>query len=284
MKARKAGIILRKDAEAPRRIGKELAAWLGGRGVKAEIDLIRPDQDLLIVLGGDGTLLHVAAEAAGHGIPVLGVNLGGLGFLTEVAADERYPALEKALAGEAMIEERMMIKARLRQDDQVSAWQYALNDVVISKGATARLIDLAVWADGAYIATYRADGLIFSTPTGSTAYNLSAGGPIVQPRLRAVLVTPICPFMLGSRPVLLDGASRLQTCLASGRKEDEPAQVIVDGRPAWEMSPAANLEVVAARHPLRLVCSPSQDYFEILRGKLHWGGCHQEGRPVCPQP
>ncbi len=283
MEIRKAGIILRKDSPAPRRIGEELVAWLADRGVKAEIDLIRPDQDLLIVLGGDGTLLHVAAEAAGHGIPVLGINLGGLGFLTEVAVDERYPALEEMLASEALIEERMMLKARLRQGETVSAWQYALNDVVISKGATAQLIDLAVWADSAYIATYRADGLIFATPTGSTAYNLSAGGPIVQPRLRAMLVTPICPFMLGSRPVLLDGASRLQVSQTDGR-DNEAAQVIVDGRPAWEMNGGASLEVVAAKHPLRLVCSPSQGYFEILRGKLHWGGCHQDSHPLCPQP
>ncbi len=287
MKIAKVGIILKRDSEEPRQIGLELVQWFAARGITAQLDQISADQDLLIVLGGDGTLLHVAAEACGHGIPVLGINLGGLGFLTEVALAERYAALAEILAGEPAIEERMMLKVSLQRGngtgDAPDPWLHALNDVVISKGAVDRMAELGAWVDDEYLATYRADGLIISTSTGSTAYNLSAGGPVVHPRLAAILVTPICPFMLESRPVLLAATSRVQTRLAENRTGEriaEKLQVIVDGRLFAELRAGDTLEVTAAAKSLRLVCSPWKGYFEILRNKLNWAAGHQ--RPGAP--
>jgi NAD+ kinase len=269
MRIRKAGIILKHDSDLPRRIGTEIGTWLRQRGVTVEIDRISADMDILVILGGDGTLLHVADQAARHRIPVVGVNLGSLGFLTEIAVDDRVEALERIVSGSVVIEDRMMLKVRLRGRTEASPWFYALNDVVISKGNVDRLVRMEAWADGEFINSYRADGLIVSTPTGSTAYNLSAGGPIVHPSMRAVLVTPICPFMLESRPVLLPDSAGLNIRLA-GLSND--VKVIVDGRFAWDMAEGDQLEVAAAEKPLRLVCSPQKGYFEILRRKLNWGG------------
>ena len=269
MNIRKVGIICRKDSPAALAMSRELLSWLGERGIGAEVDTLADDMDLLIILGGDGTLLHVADQASRLRVPVVGVNLGDLGFLTEVAVSERYEVLEGILAGEMVVEERLMLKARIHRGGEALAWRYALNDVVISKGSVDQLLQLSTWADQKYITTYRADGLIFSTPTGSTAYNLSAGGPIVNPALQSILVTPICPFMLESRPVLLPAAVCLTTKLA---EQVNKAKVIVDGQPAWEMSASETLEVVASERPLRLICSPQKDYFEILRNKLNWGG------------
>lgn len=269
MEIRKVGIICKKDSVAALEMSKELLPWLAERGIGAAVDTITDDMDLLIILGGDGTLLHVADQASRLQVPVVGVNLGDLGFLTEVAVSERYEVLERILAGQIVVEERLMLKARMHRGGEASGWRYVLNDVVLSKGSIDRLAQLSTWADQEYITTYRADGLIFSTPTGSTAYNLSAGGPIVNPALQSILVTPICPFMLESRPVLLPASVCLTTRLAEQANE---VKVIVDGQPAWEMSASDTLEVVASERPLRLICSPQKDYFEILRNKLNWGG------------
>lgn len=270
MEIRKVGIICKKDSVAALAMSKELLPWLGERGIVAAVDTIADDMDLLIILGGDGTLLHVADQASRLQVPVVGVNLGDLGFLTEVAVSERYEVLERILAGQIVVEQRLMLKARINRGGETADWRYALNDVVVSKGSADRLAQLSTWADQEYITTYRADGLIFSTPTGSTAYNLSAGGPIVNPALQSILVTPICPFMLESRPVLLPASVCLTTKLAE--HEANEVKVIVDGQPAWEMSAGDTLEVMASERLLRLICSPQKDYFEILRNKLNWGG------------
>jgi len=269
MKIRKVGIICKKDSAAALEMSGELLPWLATRGIVAAVDALADDMDLLVILGGDGTLLHVADQASRLQVPVVGVNLGDLGFLTEVAVSERYEVLERILAGQVVVEERLMLKARLHHGNETADWRYGLNDVVVSKGSADRLAQLSTWADQEYITTYRADGLIFSTPTGSTAYNLSAGGPIVNPALQAILVTPICPFMLESRPVLLPASVSLTTRLA---EQANGVKIIVDGQPAWEMSAGDTLEVMASERPLRLICSPQKDYFEILRNKLNWGG------------
>lgn len=275
MEIRKVGIICRKNSPAALEMSKELLIWLGERGIATEVDAIVDGMDLLIILGGDGTLLHVAEQASRLQVPVVGVNLGDLGFLTEVAISERYEVLEGILAGKMVVEERLMLKARIHRSGETSGWHYALNDVVVSKGSADQLVQLSTWADNAYITTYRADGLIFSTPTGSTAYSLSAGGPIVNPALQSILVTPICPFMLESRPVLLPAAVCLTTRLADQAKK---LKIIVDGQSAGDMSAGETLEVVASERPLRLICSPQKDYFEILRNKLNWGGRPGEPR------
>jgi NAD+ kinase len=269
MRINKLGIIRKRDSSSTRLLAQELLSWLEKKSVQAVIDEITADLDLLIILGGDGTLLHVAEDASRLGIPVVGVNLGGLGFLTEVAVEECYETLEAILTGGVATEERLMLRARINSGGELTAWRYALNDIVVSKGNLDRMVQLSTWADQEYITTYRADGLIFSTPTGSTAYNLSAGGPIVQPGLKAILVTPICPFMLESRPVLLPFTVRLNTRLA-GHAAD--VKIIIDGQSAWDMREKDLLEIEASDKPLKLISSLRKGYFEILRNKLNWGG------------
>jgi NAD+ kinase len=269
MRLRKIGIILKRNSDKPQLLAKELLSWLEQRDIIAVVDEISPDMDLLVILGGDGTLLHVAEQASRYGIPVVGVSLGGLGFLTEVAVEECYETLESILAGGIRMEERLMLRARINSAGQLTAWRYGLNDVVVSKGNLDRIAQLSTWADQEYITTYRADGLIFSTPTGSTAYNLSAGGPIVQPGLKSILVTPICPFMLESRPVLLPATVKLATRMAGDASD---TKVIVDGQFSWDMREKDTLEVEASDKPLLLISSLRKGYFEILRNKLNWGG------------
>jgi len=271
MKIKKAGIILKRGSSKPRETAKELITWLADKGIDTVVDSVDKDLDILIILGGDGTLLRVADKASRYEIPVMGINLGGLGFLTAVAAKERFEALELLLTGKMLIEKRILLKTRLLGGSKSSSekYLYALNDVVINKGDIDQIVKLKTWADMEFITTYRADGLIFSTPTGSTAYNLSSGGPIVQPKLPCILVTPICPFMLESRPVLLSPDITLITQL-EGKADN--VKVIVDGRFAWNMVENSQLEVKTAKKPLQLISMPQKGYFEILRNKLNWGG------------
>ncbi len=278
MKVTHAGIITRHDAPAIKQVGEELAAWFRARDIRADLDRIEPDMDMLVILGGDGTLLHVAPRASHYDIPVVGINLGNLGFLTEIAADEMYQALQTILSGRVYIEQRMMLKARFIRDGGPGeeAPLFVLNEVVVVKGNTERVVRLRCWADSEYITTYKADGLIFSTPTGSTAYNLSAGGPIVHAELDVILVTPICPFMLESRPVLLSPHVRITTQLADPAGD---VKVIVDGRRGWDMRKDDCLVVEAAAKPLLLISSPHKSYFDILRRKLNWGG-RTSGMPL----
>jgi len=278
MQVRYAGIITRRDSPDVQEVGRQLAAWYEQRSIKADIDRIDPEMDILTILGGDGTLLHVADQASRHGIPVLGINLGDLGFLTEVAAGEMYPALEAILAGQIHIEERMMLRAKILDKNGKPAGEpcFSLNEVVIVKGSTEPLMRLGCWADEEYITTYRADGLIISTPTGSTAYNLSAGGPIAHAELRTILVTPICPFMLESRPVLLSPRTQVTTQLAPPSTD---VKIMVDGRLGWTMQANDFLVVDTAAKPLRLISSPHKGYFTILRNKLNWGG-RDQGYPL----
>ncbi|MBU0729495.1 MAG: NAD(+)/NADH kinase [Proteobacteria bacterium] len=266
---KKVGIIIKKDSAEALKMGQDLTEWFAKRSVHSVIDAVRDGMDMLVILGGDGTLLHIADQASRFQIPVVGINLGDLGFLTEVAVNERYEALEAILSGSIIIEERLMLKARINSGGNPSQWHYALNDVVISKGNVDQLVQISAWADQEYITSYRADGLIFSTPTGSTAYNLSAGGPIVYPVQNSILVTPICPFMLESRPVLLPASMNLSTRL-EGSVND--VKVIVDGRLAWSMEANDLLEIRVSENRLLLITSPQKGYFEILRNKLNWGG------------
>jgi NAD+ kinase len=273
MKIQKAGIVLKKGSERPRQIAEELVKWFADQGIETVLEQVTDDLDILVTLGGDGTLLQVADKASKYEIPVMGINLGGLGFLTAVAEDNRIEALTSLLEGTVSIEQRMILKTRLYKQSadmaEPTEYHYALNDVVISKGNIDQIVRLSTWANQEYITTYRADGLIFSTPTGSTAYNLSAGGPIVQPNLPSLLVTPICPFMLESRPVLLTPNAKLLTKLVSKVND---VKVIVDGRFIWEMKENFQLEVEVAEKPLLLISSLQKGYFEILRNKLNWGG------------
>ena len=273
MKIKKAGIILKKGFKEPRKISGEIINWFAGKGVETLVDQVTKDLDIIIILGGDGTLLQISDKASRYGIPVMGINLGGLGFLTAVSVRERFEALELLLQDKMKVEKRLLLKTRLlggnEPESKSTGYLYALNDVVISKGDIEQIVNFRTWSDQEFITTYRADGLIFSTPTGSTAYNLSAGGPIVQPQLPCILVTPICPFMLESRPVLLSPDVTLITQLAG--KADN-VKVIVDGRFTWKMVENSRLEIKTANNPLHLISMPQKGYFEILRNKLNWGG------------
>jgi NAD+ kinase len=265
-----AAIITKKGDNRADDYGLKLSRWLEKNNITTQFNEIDSDLDMIIVLGGDGTLLHIAEKAARHSVPVLGINLGNLGFLTELTESETFDALEHLLSSEVTIENRLMLKSRVVTAQGPSHSRYCLNDIVITKNATDRLLNLSTKADDVYITTYRADGLIFSTPTGSTAYNLSAGGPLVYPGLSTITVTPICPFMLSSRPIILPASKQINTRY-DAVNEEETAQVIIDGKPFFEMHNGDVLEIETAAHPLQLIVSTTRDYFTILRNKLHWG-------------
>ena len=272
MRLRLVGIVVRPDCPEAVHCACELTDWLKQQGIDAaDLNEVEPGMDLLVVLGGDGTLLHAAEAASRLGLPVLGVNLGNLGFLTEVTQDELYKTLAMLMAGECRVEERAMFSASLLngKNGNQSEPVLALNEVVIVKTSTSAMIRLCCWADEEYITTYAADGLIIATPTGSTAYNLSAGGPLVHAEQHSLILTPICPFMLDSRPVLLSSDTRITACLQAPAG---PVNVIVDGERRWRLGPEDLLLVRKAKRPLLVVSSPWKSYFRILRAKLHWGG------------
>ncbi len=265
-----AGIITKKDTQTASDYAEYLSKWLKKKNISVRLNDITPDMDILIILGGDGTLLLIAEEAARHSIPVIGINLGHLGFLTELTKNEAEESLEKIISGSVTVENRSMLRAGIVSNQKDKGHRYALNDIVINKNSLDRILHLTTKANDEYITTYKTDGLIFSTPTGSTAYNLSAGGPLVYPGLASILVTPICPFMLGSRPILLPPDIRITTKFDTDHYRKE-ANIIIDGQPSWTLEKDDTLIIETAKHPLRLIISPHRDYFAILRNKLHWG-------------
>ena len=226
--------------------------------------------DLLVVLGGDGTLLSVAdcAGAAGVDVPILGVNFGSLGFLTEATLPELYPSLESALSGEARVEERMMLRSTTIRGGQALPDHLALNDVVITKAARARMTDLSVFVGDEFVTRVKADGLIVATPTGSTAYNLAAGGPIVQPVVDAIVLTPIAPHMLTNRPIVIPSSSvvRVQPMM----NERDEIYVTFDGQAGHQLEAGDEVRIRCAERRVRLLRPSSRSYFEVLRQKLKW--------------
>jgi len=223
--------------------------------------------DLLIVLGGDGTLLAAARAAAPRGVPILAVNLGGLGFLTSVTEDDFYPVLKEVLAGRHKIRERAMLAAETWRAGKVAERQIALNEAAINKGTLSRMIYLDLHIDGAHVCRYRADGLIVSTPTGSTAYSLSAGGPIVHPSVPAFVVTPICPHTLSDRPLVVPASARIEV---SFEGTPELVHLTLDGQIEMELRAGDRVLLARAEEKLRLVRDPQKTYYEILRNKLKW--------------
>ncbi len=223
--------------------------------------------DLAVVLGGDGTLLAAARALGDHDIPILAINLGGLGFLTSFPREELYSALELALAGNYRISERVLLDATVERAGSIVARHRALNDVVVNKAAVARILDLDLYFDGGYACSYKADGIIFATPTGSTAYSLSAGGPIVHPQVGAFLVTPICPHALSNRPLVVPDHMKIELVVAAAR---EDAFLTIDGQVGVQLLDGDRVAVTKARNKLRLVRPPDKVYFEILRAKLKW--------------
>ena len=265
-----AGIITKTSDQDTSAFAEELKKWLERKNVSVELNAITPELSILVVLGGDGTLLRIAEQAARYSIPVIGINLGHLGFLTELTRQEAKETLDAILSDRVNVENRLMLKALLKTDSGTTTLGYALNDVVINKNAYDRILHLSTTVNDELITTYKADGLIFSTPTGSTAYNLSAGGPLVYPGLASILVTPICPFMLGSRPILLPSEISISTIFDEGNHNDN-ANLIIDGRPGGKLHKNEQVIIEKAEHPLQLIVPPHRDYFSILRNKLLWG-------------
>lgn len=262
-------------------IARDLVPWLAGRGVEVLTPASQPDipgalavpdealaseVELIVVLGGDGTLLAAASLIADRRVPVLGINLGRLGFLVAFDPSDARHAVERALAGKLTLDERMRLLVTVHRHGTPVFSQTALNDAVVSQASDARIIDLTVMLDGGRVASYKADGVIVSTPSGSTAYNLAAGGPMLVPWQAAMAITPICPHMLTNRPIVVPGDSRVQVLIGGERD----ARVSIDGRPALPLDPGDSVEVCRAATPLLLYRS-DKPYFEILREKLKWG-------------
>ena len=272
----------RKDISA---VAPGLITWLEGHGVNVFCDSetaecisascnvkareeIPAVSDLLIVLGGDGTLLAAARLAGERQVPILPVNLGGLGFLTSVTLDDLYPVLEQAIRGEARYSERVLLESRVMRNGKPSHCARALNDAVLNKAALARIIDLELRVNGEFVTNYKADGLIVATPTGSTAYSLSAGGPIMYPIVSAFVITPICPHTLTNRPLVIPDSAKIEIGFAAG---EAPIYLTVDGQVGVELQANDVVALNAAPERLRLVRPQEKTYFSVLRDKLKWG-------------
>jgi NAD+ kinase len=279
--------IVYKHNYAPARIeANKLQEWLELRGVtvyseemspKGRMNEISEDSFMLhdnikalIVLGGDGTMLGAARKVGRYGIPILGVNLGGLGFLTGIPLNRLYPSMELMISDKLMLEDRLMLETKVIRDGEVICQFPTLNDVVIDKGALARIIDLDVYIKDEFLTTFRADGLIISTPTGSTGYNLAAGGPILYPTLSNIILTPICPFTLTNRPLILPDSVFISIMM--GQESEEKVSLTFDGQVGFDLSHEDRILIYKSESRIKLYKSPDQTYFEILRTKMMWGG------------
>src|SRR5271169_3292022 len=282
----KIGIIARPRKSNLAQVAPPLLDWLAKRGIAALYDEetaaslpagaaagktreeVAAGSKLLLVLGGDGTLLAAARVAAMHGIPILPINMGSLGFLTSFTVEELYPALEDTLAGRYSVSERVMLKVDLERDGKIIETQRVLNEAVINKGTLARMIDLELHIDQDFVCRYRADGLIVATPTGSTAYSLSAGGPIVHPAVESFIITPICPHTLTDRPVVVRDSSAIELKLMGN---SESVFLTLDGQKGIPMQSDDRIRITRSPQCLKLIQPPKKSYFEILRNKLKWG-------------
>lgn len=284
---RRVAVVAKASSREAVQTAHELAEWLERRGLTVALDgaarrarnlpgmeTFDPaaDYDLVVVLGGDGTMLSVARNLR-DGVPILGVNLGHLGFLTEVGRGELYPNLVRVLAGDYRIEERAQLDVELERAAGGTTSYRVLNDAVIAKSALARIIELDVTVDGLSVARYRADGLIISTPTGSTAYNLSADGPILYPLLPVAVLTPICPHTLSQRPVVIPDRERIQVVLETPREE---VYLTLDGQEGATMGYRDRISAARSERSVRLVKVTGRTFYDSLRGKLRWGGLSGE--------
>ena len=279
------GIIAKVHTSGIRDILKDLCQWLSERQIQVFFDratgglVDQPQEvyskaqipslvDVIIVLGGDGTLLSIARLVGSNNIPIIGVNLGSLGFLTEITLDEMYTSLEQVYQQDFTTSQRLLLTACVSREGERIAEYSALNDVVVTKSALARVIDLETCINGQYVTTYKADGLIIGTPTGSTAYNLSAGGPVIYPEMQALVMTPICPHTLTNRPTVIPDTSELQVTLKS---ENEDVFLTLDGQVGFALRYQDVVHLKKADYMIRLVRPSERNYFEVLRRKLKWG-------------
>jgi len=284
------GIVLKPHQPDALKTMCELTTWLAQRGITLvggpEIERARIEQetgcaveevateelaakvDLILVLGGDGTMIAAARLLGDTEVPVLGVNYGGLGYLAEFRIEELYAALESILAGNYRVDKRVMLDVKLlRGDDEVSS-NRVLNDVVINKSALARIIEIEAYLNQQFVNSFRADGLIVSTPTGSTAYNLSAGGPVIFPSMNAVVITPICPFTLSNRPIVVPDDAVIELLL---KTEQEDVALTLDGQVGFPLKVDDRVVIRKSKTIFHLVQPSNRNYFDVLRDKLRWG-------------
>lgn len=237
------------------------------------IEVINAEQlaasvDSILVLGGDGTMIATARMVGDAEVPVLGVNYGGLGYLAEFRIEELYPALESLLSQDYRVEKRVMLAVELLRGDERITRNRVLNDVVISKSALARIIEIEALLNQQFVNSFRADGLIVSTPTGSTAYNLSAGGPVIYPSMNAIVITPICPFTLSNRPIVVPDDAVIELCL---KTPNEEVALTLDGQVGFPLNVEERVVIRKSRTTFNLVQPKNRNYFEVLRDKLRWG-------------
>lgn len=281
---KKIGIVVKPNKPEAVEVTKNLVGWLGDQYIEVftETEIaaminhkngherveIPSLVDMVVVLGGDGTLLSIARAMGSRKVPILGVNLGGLGFLTAITLDELYPVLEKVIRGDYTTSDRTTLDVNVYHKGKKKDGYKVLNDIVINKGALARIIDLETSINGKYLTTFKADGLIISTPTGSTGYSLSAGGPIVYPLLHSVIITPICPHTLTNRPLILPDDVTIKVTLIS---KNENVYLTFDGQVGLSFAAESTLEIKKAESYVYLIDPPKKDYFQVLRTKLKWG-------------
>lgn len=279
------GVIYKHKFQPAENEALKLVKWLEGKGISAFSEEMGPKEETgtgsehfpcveglkwIIVLGGDGTLLGASRKYGRHNLPVLGVNLGGLGFLTSIPVEKLYQAIDMLLNGKLDIEERIMLETGvIRGGSEIFRFQ-TLNDVVINKGALARIIDLNVSINDEFLTTFRSDGLIISTPTGSTGYNLAAGGPILYPSISNVILTPICPFTLTNRPIILPDSAVISIIMP--RESEEKVSLTFDGQVGFDLLQNDKIMICKSENKIKLFKSPYQTYYEILRTKMKWGG------------
>lgn len=283
------GVIYKHKFEPAMKEAEKLTKWLQERGLtvfsegmgpKGKSDghnhesSLEPGIDLswVVVLGGDGTLLGASRKYGRHGIPILGVNLGGLGFLTCITLNRLYQVIEMLLQNRLEIENRLMLETRVLRDKKEIFRFQTLNDVVINKGALARIIELDVLINDEFLTTFRSDGLIISTPTGSTGYNLAAGGPILYPTISNVILTPICPFTLTNRPIILPESAVISIMML--KESEGKVSLTFDGQVGFDLIEGDKIIINKSEANIRLFKSPDQTYYEILRKKMKWGGAN----------
>jgi len=284
MKSKSIGILTKPKFPEVKSTLQAVVTWLRARNIGVLLDTtsasllseqggiqktqLADTADVLLVLGGDGTMLNAARLAGERGIPILGVNMGGLGFLTEVRLEHLYPSLERVFANDYVIDERLMLKTHVHRHGETVARSVVLNDVVVSKGTLARMIELKIAIEGQFVTNLRGDGLIVSTPTGSTAYSLSAGGPIINPAVQSLILTPICPHTLTHRPLIVQGNVEIDVTLTS---KDEGAMATLDGQVGVALTQGDMVVMNVSEQRTRLIRFPDSNYYDVLREKLKWG-------------
>jgi NAD+ kinase len=284
MKNKSIGILTKPKFPAAKSTLQDVVTWLRTRSIDVILDTtsahllgehggsqenqLASTADVLLVLGGDGTMLNAARLAGGRGIPILGVNMGGLGFLTEVRLENLYPSLERVFANDYVLDERLMLRTHVQRHGSTIAEGVVLNDVVISKGTVARMIELKIAIQGRFVTNLRGDGLIVSSPTGSTAYSLSAGGPIIDPAVQSLILTPICPHTLTHRPLIVPGNAEIEVTLTS---KDDGSMATLDGQMGVAITQGDTVVIQTSEHRTRLIRFPESNYYDVLREKLKWG-------------